>query len=72
MDATDFEFVLNTISDLISPKPVKLGGHDLILADERLALTLRYLATGESFNSLSYQFRISISACDIVYSERML
>lgn len=25
---------------------------------ERLALTLRYLATGESFQSLSFQFRV--------------
>ena len=33
-----------------------------ILADERLALTLRYLTTGEMFQSLSYQFRISLVA----------
>ena len=36
-DAKDFEFVLNQISHLI-------GGYD-----ERLVLTLRYMATGESF-----------------------
>ena len=29
-----------------------------IPADERLAITLRYLATGETYESLMYQFRI--------------
>ena len=32
------------------------------MPDERLALTLRYIATGESFQSLSFQFRISLNA----------
>ena len=66
MDATDFEFVLNSIFPLISPKPVRPGGHDPILAEERLALTLRYLATGESFQSLSFQFRISLNAVSYI------
>ena len=29
-----------------------------ISAEEKLAITLRYLATGESLNSLKYQFRV--------------
>ena len=57
----DFEFILSKISDLISPKE-RLGGTRPIESDERLALTLRYLATGESFQSLSFQYRISMSA----------
>ena len=36
---------------------------------ERLAVTLRYLATGESFSSLQYQFRISASALSILIPE---
>ena len=35
-------------------------------ADERLALTLRFLATGEALKSLSFQFRISLSAVSYI------
>ena len=58
MSLEDFERVLGYIQNMISPKEI-IGGTRQILADERLALTLRYLATGESFRSLSFQFRIS-------------
>jgi len=65
MDVGDFEFILSRISDLISPK-ARLGGTRPIECDERLALTLRYLATGESFQSLSFQYRISIRAISYI------
>ena len=35
-----------------------MGGKPIVPA-ERLALTLRFLATGETFQSLHFQFRIS-------------
>ena len=53
MEVTDFEYILTQTSDIISPKH-RLGGTDPIKCDQRLAITLRYLATGESFQSLSY------------------
>ena len=61
MDVTDFENILAEISDIISPKE-RLGGTNPLQADERLALTLRFLATGETFQSLSFQYRISLNA----------
>ena len=50
MDVTDFEFILAQVFDLISPQE-RLGVTNPIECDERLTLTLRYLATGESFQS---------------------
>ena len=51
---TDYEFLLNEISDIIS-RDERISGNRPILADERLALTLRYFATDELFQCLSYQ-----------------
>ena len=65
MDVTDFENILTKISDIISPKE-KLGGTNAVQADERLALTLRFLATGETFQSLSFQYKISLNAVSYI------
>ena len=65
MDVIDFEYVLGKISDIISPKE-RLGGTDSIQSDERLALTLRFLATGETFQSLSFQFRTSLNTVSYI------
>ena len=65
MDVTDFENILAKISDIISPKE-RLGGTNPVQADERLALTLRFLATGETSQSLSFQYRISLNAVSYI------
>ena len=62
---TDYEFLLSKTSDLIS-RNEKISGNRSILANERLALTLRYLAAGKSFQSLSYQFGISLVAVSYI------
>ena len=50
MDVGGLEIILGKISHLISPRQMSnLGGHLPIMPDERLALTLCYIATGESF-----------------------
>ena len=48
-----------------------------ISLEEKIAITLRFLATGESYSSLMYQFRISCSTisifvpevCEVIYQE---
>ena len=65
MDVTDFVNILAKISDMISPKE-RLSGTNPVQADERLALTLRFLATGETFQSLSFQYRISLNAISCI------
>ena len=67
MDVGDFKFILGKISHLISPCQMSnFGGHLPIVPDERLALTLRYIAIGESFQSLNFQFRISLNAVSYI------
>ena len=51
------KFLHDQISDLVSPNE-RISGNRPILADEGLALTLRYFATGKPFQFLSYQFLI--------------
>ena len=60
-----FNELLSIISPYIQKKDTVMRMS--IQPGERLALTLRYLATGESFQSLSFQFRIGKSTIsDIV------
>ena len=67
MAVGDFEFILGKISQLISLRQMSnFGGHLPIMPDERLALTLRYIATEESFQSLSFQFRIPLNAVSYI------
>ena len=57
---TDSEFLLAQIFNLVSPQE-RLGGTNPIECDKILALTLRYLATGESFQYLSRILLNSVS-----------
>ncbi|GBO07114.1 hypothetical protein AVEN_91452-1 [Araneus ventricosus] len=57
MDVDSFEFFLEKIESLI--KRMDTNMKQCISAGERLALTLRYLARGETQTSLSFQFRIT-------------
>lgn len=57
MSTVDFEFLLNKISPLIARQDTQL--RTAVAARIRLAITLRYLATGDSFQSLHFLFKVS-------------
>lgn len=57
MSAEDFEILLNKVGPHIAKKDTKW--RKAIPANERLALTLRFLATGDSLKTLYYLFKIS-------------
>ena len=75
MDYVTFQALVENISPKITKRTTMM--RKAISASERVALTLRFLATGESFSSLEYQFRISkraisyivIEVCRAIYSE---
>lgn len=57
MSSVDFEYLLNKVSTQISKKNTQL--REAIPARIRLVVTLRYLATGDDFESLHFLFKIS-------------
>lgn len=64
MSAVDFEYLLNKIGPSISKMNTNM--RESIHIKERLAVTLRFLASGDSFKSLSYLFKFSpqtVSRC---------
>lgn len=64
MSQDDFTFLLNKISPYISKADTNM--RRCIPVQERFFIALRYLATGDSYKSLSYLFKVSkqtISRC---------
>lgn len=57
MSSTDFEYLLSQISSKVSKQDTQL--REAIPTRIRLAVTLRYLATGDDFQSLHFLFKIS-------------
>nr|CAI5854498.1 unnamed protein product [Callosobruchus analis] len=57
MSVTDLEYLLNLIGSTISKTDTTLK--KAVSAKDRLLVTLRFLATGDSYASLKYLFRIS-------------
>ncbi|XP_074026096.1 uncharacterized protein isoform X2 [Leptinotarsa decemlineata] len=57
MAKNDFRFILDKIKSKIEKQDTHL--RRCISAEERLAVTLRFLATGDSYTSLQYLFKIS-------------
>ena len=65
-----FKEILNATEPDICKQSTKMGGK-LIVPVKRRALRLRFLATGESFRSLHFQFRISRSAISYIVTEEV-
>ena len=61
------------LTEMIAPTVSKTDTamRKTICPKQRLALTLRFLATGESFRSLEYQFRISRKAISYIITDEV-
>ena len=78
-DLPSFKHYMRMDVEVISPKIVKRNTRmrSPISPSERLSLTLRFLATGETFRSLEVQFRVRRTAisyivlkvCEAIFSE---
>lgn len=66
MSHVDFEILLAKIKPMII-KQTKL--RIPISPKMRLVITLRYLATGDSYRSLHYLFKVSTSAISLIVPE---
>ncbi|KAJ8353296.1 hypothetical protein SKAU_G00208630 [Synaphobranchus kaupii] len=67
LDEDCFKQLLDMVTPLIKREDTVM--REAISPAERLAVTLRYLATGETFSSLSYSFRISRQAISEIVLE---
>lgn len=67
MSSADFEYLINLVGDRISKKDTNY--RQAIPVKERLAITLRFLATGDSYHSLMYVFKVSKQSISVIVPE---
>ena len=67
MDVGHFNRLVTLVSPFIAKEDTCM--REAIAPAERVALTLRFLATGESFHSLAFQFRISRQEISMIVEE---
>ena len=67
MDVNSFRRLVEVISPRIVKRNTRMRSP--ISTSERLALTLRFLATGETFRSLEFQFQVSRTAISYIVLE---
>lgn len=67
MTENDFDFLLDLVTPCIEKIDTQM--RKSISAGERLAMTLRFLATGQSFKSLQYLFRIPQCTISMIIPE---
>lgn len=64
MSSEDFEKLINLVGHRIAKKDTNY--REAIPVRERLAITLRFLATGDSYHSLMYLFKVSKQSISII------
>ena len=64
-----FKKIIGFIEPHTTPKDSAVIGAQLIRPAERLVLAIRFLATGETYRSLSLQFRVSERAISYIIDE---
>ena len=69
MSYESFKKILSFIEPHIKPKDLDVIGAQLIRPAERLVLAIRFLATGETYHSLSLQFRVYERAISYISDE---
>ena len=69
MSYESFKKVLGFIEPYITPKDSAVIGAQLIRPGKRLMLAIRFLATGETYRSLSLQFRVSERSISYIIDE---
>lgn len=57
MSRIDFEYLLSLIGPQIKKKDTHM--REAISPEDKLLITLRFLATGDSYTSLQYMFKVS-------------
>lgn len=67
MDSSDFEDFLPKVSPIIQRQDTNM--REAISASERLLITLRYLATGDTYQSLEYLYRIPVTTLSKIIPE---
>ncbi|XP_052888964.1 uncharacterized protein LOC128297371 [Anopheles moucheti] len=67
MTHEDFEWLLDKVSAKIQRENTRM--RKSITPRERLLITLRFLATGESYSSLSFLFRVGVSTISSIVPE---
>lgn len=67
MESEDFEFLLCKIGPKIMKNDTNM--RNAVPVDKRLAVTLRFLATGDSYTSLQYAFLISKQLISLIVPE---
>ena len=67
MSQEKFDRLVNLITPILAKK--NLNFRQTIPTDQRLAICLRFLATGASYSTLSYSFRLGISTISLIVYE---